>query len=169
MNHSASTVQTSGKTLCSTEVKGDNLSLALDGGSQGGPNMVSDKSPIRDQRGILPEEHYEGRVVLNVQYEGNISLLLEYIQTIRDSPHFHFFRFLTDPGRGVYIWLGLREPLPLPQLLMEMGNVAEVIPGQGNGKAHDDDGPVITVVLVDQREFVRIRNPLAVSQGLLAP
>lgn len=108
--------------------------------------------PVASQEPAEPEdneERYEGRVVLNVQAEGNMVLLLKFVQTLRESPHFQFFRFLTDPRRGVDIWLGLREPMPLPQVLMEMGNVAEVIPGQSNGDAHDDDGPVFTVVLAE--------------------
>ena len=95
-------------------------------------------------------ECYEGRFVLHLQSEGYIGLLLDYIRALRASPHFQFFRFLTDPSLGVDVWLGLREPLPLAQVLLEMETVANVIPDPSNGGAYDDDGPGFIVSLVEQ-------------------
>lgn len=95
-------------------------------------------------------ECYEGRFVLHLQSEGYIGLLLDYIRELRASPHFQFLRFLTDPSLGVDIWLDLREPLPLPQVLMEMENVVGVIPDPSNGGPYDGDGPGFTVALVEQ-------------------
>jgi len=95
-------------------------------------------------------ECYEGRFVLHLKSEAYIGLLLDYIRALRANPHFEFFRFLTDPSLGVDVWLGLREPLPLPQVLMEMENVANVFPDSSNGGAYDDDGPGFTVALVEQ-------------------
>lgn len=71
---------------------------------------------------------YEGTVRLAVTTPGPARNLINFVSELRQNPQFRLLRLVAsqDKESGMDIWLGLREPLPLESVLMEVSGVAEV-------------------------------------------
>ena len=72
---------------------------------------------------------YEGTVHLTLQVEGGMGLIFSFTQQVREKPELRLLRLNNNPTGGVDIWLGLREPVSLEQILLQMEGVAEASPG----------------------------------------
>jgi DNA-binding response OmpR family regulator len=87
-----------------------------------------------DQRSVEPPpqpidpEVYEGTVRLAVTTSGPVRNLINFVSELRQNTQFRLLRLTAsqDKGGGMDIYLGLREPLRLEAVLMEMPGVAEV-------------------------------------------
>ena len=78
-------------------------------------------------------ELYEGsaRLVLKVAESGDMGLVLDFARQIRDNADLRVLRMLNEPGGAVHIWIGIRQPIALRQLLAEVGGVVDVSPTLG--------------------------------------
>ena len=95
----------------------------------------------------LEAEMFEGTVQLNVQAEGNMGLVVNFSQQLRDTPEFRLLRLANNDRGGVDIWLALREPLALFKILGAMDAVSNVSPvGDRDISAGSEDAP-LTVTL----------------------
>ena len=89
------------------------------------------------------EDLYEGTVRLNLQAEGNMALVINLTQQLREKPEMRLLRLANNPAAGVDIWLGLRQPVPLRPLLRDLAGVAEV----SQTGAGDGEEPLVKVLL----------------------
>ena len=80
-------------------------------------------------------ETYEGNVSLKVQAEDEIHLMVNFVQALRQKSQFRLLRMVSHSQREVDSLLGLREPLPLKEVLAKMQGVSKVsvstVQGQG--------------------------------------
>lgn len=88
-------------------------------------HTTRDEPAGRSQRG---EEHYEGTVRLRVWAEGNLSLLVSFVQQVYRSPDLRLLRMVNSAGGLVEMWLGIRQPIPLRIMLAGMEGVANISP-----------------------------------------
>ena len=83
----------------------------------------------RNAESVEPQpnpEVYEGTVRLNVELEGQVRLVVSFVTELRFNSHLRMLRLVANPPESVDIWLALREPLKLKQILAQMEEVAEV-------------------------------------------
>lgn len=77
---------------------------------------------------------YEGTVRLQVYPGGSMQRVLRFVDEMGKRPQFRVLRMSGNPQReGAEIDLGLREPLPLLELLWDMGHAAEPADGKDDG------------------------------------
>ena len=123
-------------------------------GSQSGPAPgTADLESSRDGT-------FEGDVRLSVEVEGSIGLVVSFVQQLREMPAMRLRRLSNDKGDGVTLWVALREPTSLLDVLGSMEGVSEVAPDRTAAPAseveqiEDDervleiDGTRLTVRLV---------------------
>ena len=91
---------------------------------------------------------YEGTVRLNVEAAGDIPLMVHFIQELRLKPEVRVLRFVTNARKDVDLWLRLREPLPLQEMLAEMRLVAHVRPDSDTGPSPADGERVVKARLI---------------------
>jgi hypothetical protein len=96
-------------------------------------SLESDQSPEERPAAEPPPQPvdrdvYEGTVRLAVTTPGPVRSLINFVSELRQNPQFRLLRLVAsqDKEGGMDIWLGLREPLLLETVLMEMPGVAEV-------------------------------------------
>ena len=84
---------------------------------------------------------YEGTVRLNVGIEGQVRLVVSFVTELRLNPRLRLLRLVGNPPENVAIWVALREPTPLKQVLAKMEEVAEVSgsPGTLSTQASHED------------------------------
>jgi pSer/pThr/pTyr-binding forkhead associated (FHA) protein len=111
-------------------------------------------TPIVDPQGAAETtaELYEGTVQLKVTAEGgnaraSMGLALRFTQNLRQRPEFRLLRLTKDPDGAVDVWLGLRQPTPLRDILRDIEDVAKVSPPAGRDLSPGSDDAPLTVVL----------------------
>ena len=91
-------------------------------------------------------EIYEGTVRLMVKTTGAISGLLNFVGELRQDPQFRLLRLIANHRKeGMDIWLGLRQPLSLRTVLLNMKGVSQVT--IDDGPTAGDNEPRLIVVL----------------------
>ncbi len=83
----------------------------------------------RNPEGVEPHpnpEVYEGTVRLNVELGSQVRLVVSFVTELRLNSHLRMLRLVANSPESVDIWLALREPLKLKQILAQMEEVAEV-------------------------------------------
>ena len=90
------------------------------------------------------DQLYEGSARLNLKVEeGGMGLVLDFVRQIRDNPDCRILRMVNDPGGGVHIWMGLRQPVSLRRMLTEVDGVINVSSPRGRDLSIDGaDGPL---------------------------
>lgn len=63
---------------------------------------------------------------LTVQADGNVRLLLRFVDTLSKKAELHLRRLVGDHARGVHLWVGLRRPLRRFSELEKVEGVAQV-------------------------------------------
>ena len=101
---------------------------------------VDIQAPESDEQEDV-EGIYEGTVHLQLLVEGGMGLIFSFTQQLREKPVFRLLRLNNNATGGVDIWLGLREPVRLEDVLLEMASVAEVRPDP------ESDEPFVRAVL----------------------
>ena len=111
-----------------------------------GPN--ADGAWARPAGASGSEQHlYEGNVRISVVPQGNMGLVVTFAQQVREYPELRILR-LADSGTDcVDIWLALRQPIPLRDILGDMEGVAEVSHGPGQILAPAGEASNLTVTL----------------------
>ena len=77
------------------------------------------------------EEIYEGTVKLKVESDGDIQLVVNFVQELRQQTQLRVLRLVSHSQTDMEISLGVREPMRLRQLLGEIQGVSEVSPAEG--------------------------------------
>jgi pSer/pThr/pTyr-binding forkhead associated (FHA) protein len=75
---------------------------------------------------LVEAELYEGAVRLDVGIEGKIWLVVNFVTELRRNTQLRVLRLQSNPLQGVEIWLALREPIPLKEILGQMEEVTLV-------------------------------------------
>ena len=98
---------------------------------------VSDEASVDEVRvsdeasKVFDEEVYEGAVRLDVESDGDIQLVVSFVQELRLNAQFRVLRLVSHSQTDMEISLGLREPLRLKQILGEIEGVSQVSPAEG--------------------------------------
>jgi CheY-like chemotaxis protein len=73
---------------------------------------------------------FEGTVRLTITTLGPVRNLINFVSDLRQSPKFRLLRLVANQRtEGMDIWLGLRGPMPLIEILTEVHGVHSVVPG----------------------------------------
>ena len=128
---------------------GESLALEMILPPSLGPVAGEMTSGVGDLDPAAAEGLYEGTVKLMVAAGTDILLAVHFITELRNHPQVRVLRLENHPHGGVDIWLGLREPVPLAQLLSGMEEVGRVNAPQGPGIPGADQEPVLLVQLVN--------------------
>ncbi len=100
------------------------------------------QDPSREADG----EIYEGTVRLMITTTGAISGLLNFVGELREDPQLRLLRLIANHRKeGMDIWLGLRQPLSLRTVLLNMKGVSQVT--MDDDSASGDNEPRLIVVL----------------------
>ncbi len=91
-------------------------------------------------------EIYEGTVRLNIRAKG-MGTVVHFTQELDDRPEFRILRLANNDMGGVEIVVGLRQPVPLRQMLLEMTGVADVSLTEGRDLSMDGTDSPLTVTL----------------------
>lgn len=109
------------------------------------PTLDSDSSAGQaDRHGI--DEIYQGTVRLNVKAKG-MGTVVHFTQALDDRPEFRILRLANNDVGGVEIVVGLRQPVPLRQMLLEMNGVADVSLTEGRDLSMSGVDSPLTVTL----------------------
>lgn len=87
------------------------------------------EAPVASRPSSLETGIYEGTVQLTVTALGPVRNLINFVSELRQNPQFRLLRLVANQHKeGMDIWLGLREPLELVEILSSMAGVHEVLP-----------------------------------------
>ena len=94
----------------------------------GGRQQLDEWADVSEALATPPEELvspsdnliYEGNVKLRVVWDGGIQLLISFVSILRMTPQVRVVRIGGNSPTDVEIWLALREPLRLEQVLAQM-------------------------------------------------
>lgn len=88
---------------------------------------------------------YEGTVKLSVEARDSVRQVIHFVEALRRRSDFRLLQMVGSREGRVRIWLGLRSPLQLEQVLLEMESVSQVdVPKHAD---RDSDGPLLNVQL----------------------
>jgi CheY-like chemotaxis protein len=122
----------------------ENSTPMLPAGSElpGTPNQVPESaSPTAAGRS------YEGAVRLVITTLGPVRNLISFVSELRQSPKFRLLRLVANQRtEGMDIWLGLRGPLPLIELLTDIHGVHSVVSGD---IPNEESGHQMLIVTLD--------------------
>ena len=90
---------------------------------------------------------YEGTVRLKVKSDGNVGLMVGFVQRLGDSHDCRLLRLLGDAKGGVEAWVKLREPTSLREWLADLEGVNDVSPTRGRDLSPDGKDTPLTVRL----------------------
>ena len=120
------------------EVRDLRSQVAEDEAKASAPNTVlSESAPRAVDRGS--DGTFEGDVRLSVQVEGRIGLVVSFVQQLREMPAMRLRRLSNDKGDGVTLWVALREPASLLDVLGRMEGVSEVAPDRAAARGSEAD------------------------------
>ena len=77
----------------------------------------------------------EGDVRLNVRAAGDLRKMFQFVHELRQNPRLRVLRLARGAHQDIAIWLGLREQVPLKDLLSAMNCVTEVKISGGEDQA----------------------------------
>ena len=90
----------------------------------------------------------DGDIVLKVRAEGNVGMtLINFVKELRNNPPFRFLRLASQRDGSINIWLSLRWPMSVPQVLGESRSVAEVSPVKIDDEDSGNDEFAFNVLL----------------------
>lgn len=93
------------------------------------------------------DELYEGTVWLNVRAEGSPAMVISLTQQLGDKPEFRVLRMANNKDGGVDLWVALREPTSLRQVLGALNGVVAVSPTRGRDLSPDSSDAPLTLTL----------------------
>ena len=84
---------------------------------------------------LLSVLHINGGVLVRSQDQESIRQMIRFVDRLCQNPHFRLLRLVGNNHQkeGMNIWLGLREPLCLKTLLLDMEGVCHVASPLGLG------------------------------------
>ena len=92
-----------------------------------GLDLTSDSQglPGDPPQGLLGEL-YEGTVMLRVDATDSVRQVIQFVDALRRKSDFRLLQLVGNHDQGVGVWLGLRAPVLLKEILLQMEGVAEV-------------------------------------------
>lgn len=99
----------------SSQQEGQNVSPSLEA-------KGTSKEPSPDSA----DEVYEGTVKLNVVAIEGARQVVHFVEELRKKPDFQLLQLVGNHKEGVGVWLGLRAPLRLKEVLRQMEGVSQV-------------------------------------------
>jgi hypothetical protein len=81
---------------------------------------------IPEEKGVVDNEIFEGTVKLRVEPNGSVKQLVYFVEALRRKTDLRLLQLVGNRHERAEIWLGLRAPLPLKQVLMQMEGVLHV-------------------------------------------
>lgn len=104
--------------------------------------MVQEQNGATEDHGIYPSSEtdgtseqpsqasvdgvYEGTVKLRVEAEEHVRQVIHFVDALRQKSDFRLLQLVGNYKEGVGIWLGLRSPLRLKEVLLQMEGVSQV-------------------------------------------
>ncbi len=104
--------------------------------------MVQEQNGATEDHGILPSSEtddtseqpsqdsvegvYEGTVKLRVEAKEHVRQVIQFVDALRQRSDFRLLQLVGNYKEGVGIWLGLRSPLRLKEVLLQMEGVSQV-------------------------------------------
>ena len=104
------------------------------------PNNLNGAKPSEPVDGV-----YQGTVRLLVEGSDSVRQLIKFVEALRTTPEFRILRLVGSYEEQVGIWLGLRTPSPLKDVLLRIAGVTQVEPTQWRQQGSDE--PVLIVRL----------------------
>lgn len=95
---------------------------------------------------VAIDGNYEGTVRLAIATLGPIRNLINFVSELRQSSQFRLLRLVANQHtEGMDIWLGLREPLALVEILTGIPGVHSVVPGDNPALENEEQLLVVTL------------------------
>ncbi|MFQ5873733.1 MAG: hypothetical protein ACE5JL_08015 [Dehalococcoidia bacterium] len=101
------------------------------------------KKPLSEEDG----EVYEGSVELRVESNESLRQVVKFVDALRRNPDFRLLQLVGNHHEGIGIWLGLRSPVRLKEILLEMAGVTQV--DATDLLKRNGDGPLLNVKLTE--------------------
>jgi hypothetical protein len=98
------------------------------------------------QRGDIGEV-YEGTVKLRVDATDSFRQVIQFVEALRQKAGFRLLKLVGGFEDGVDIWVGLKAPIAINEVLMTMPGVAEVTPA--HWLEQDASEPLINIRLAN--------------------
>ena len=114
---------------------------------QGPAVTMATEIPEEFQKATEETELYEGTIRLKVDAVDSMGHVVNFVQQIREKPEFRLLRMANNREGGTDIWLALREPIPLRDMLVEMETVSAVSPTAGRDLSVEGEDTPLTVML----------------------
>lgn len=100
--------------------------------------QAKDEPSRREEMTARPDqssdgEIYEGTVRLSIVVGGCVKEVLRFVDTLCRKPQLRLLRLLGNHNGGMDLWVGLRQPLELKSVLLNMNGVTQVSNIQGSG------------------------------------
>jgi hypothetical protein len=71
-------------------------------------------------------ELYAGTVILRVEAKDSLRQMIHFIEALRQKPDLRLLQLVGSIKEGMGIWLGLRTPVPLKEVLLDIEGVSQV-------------------------------------------
>lgn len=81
------------------------------------------------------EDISEGTVCLRVEGGGHLQRTVNFLSQLRMNNQFHVLSVKGNPSSDLDVVVGLREPVNIKVVLLQMGDVEEVVPADGDREA----------------------------------
>ncbi|MFQ5873208.1 MAG: hypothetical protein ACE5JL_05335, partial [Dehalococcoidia bacterium] len=91
------------------------------------------------------DEVYSGTVKLRVEANKSPRQVVQFVDALRQKPDFRLLQLVGNYKEGVGIWLGLKAPLQLKEVLLRMNSVTQV--ETGGWVERDSHEPMLNVRL----------------------
>ena len=99
---------------------------ASDGDRIVAPAGEGDGANLTDHEADNSNPKDEGNVTVTVHADGNVQLVVQFVHDLRQRSEIRLQRLTSEPDGGVKLWLGLREPLRLKDMLEKLQGVSSV-------------------------------------------
>lgn len=95
---------------------------------------------------VVVNGSFEGTVRLAITTLGPVRNLINFVGELRQNSQFRLLRLVANPHtEGMDIWLGLREPLPLVNILTGIPGVHAVGPGDSPDAENEEQLLIVTL------------------------
>ncbi|GBD11521.1 hypothetical protein HRbin23_01188 [bacterium HR23] len=121
-----------------TEVRGQRDGLVFSSPvppppSADAPAHAVPSPPGEDASPASEESLYEGTVQVHIRAGGNVREVVHFVRVLCQRTEVRLLRLVSDRFSGATdLWLALREPLPLLEIVGQVAGVREARPGEGS-------------------------------------
>ena len=120
---------------------------AVENGSDEGSRSDGKAKPEEDLFLLSDQDIYEGLVRLRVTVDVDVRLVVNFVTELRQISELRLLRLACDTPTSVSIWLSLREPVSLIQMLGKMEAVGQVMRSEEQSGTTEGEESVVSVWL----------------------